>query len=679
MSIYIFSQGIGCKIDSIDYIRIYKKCLLNDAYDSIKYIFAEVADRKEIDNYSKIGIKTGQLVNMYQFFTDNRTLELSIKTEDKLKELKDILHYTKVTYHEYEIQLVKEGYVIATIFLDKKDNGCFWGICYFSYTKLLRMEIYTDGIMYTNFYITAKSEGGLYAKLVRRSFYNCDGSVAYDQLLEEGKEYFLFPDGRFYNKQEFIDEFIKKLNLSKQDTIFLDYSIPNEFLQAVFKFGKAARIVALAPAKGGGKYKCDSLKNENLCYFWFPYSEALSAMIVSTEEQKKMLVKELKEYHCNVPDIRVVPIEGEFENTVLYESYDGNLALSWTFNGKLDGFWIYDGFGRQIYETRNIYQHYFLIKGYEKETGFVLKAFADTTKGKVVIAESKQIYLSVRKYDNAAVSLVIPAYNSENDLVRTIDNALAQSFSDLEIIIVDDGSTDSTPDIIDWYTEKYINVLGIYKENSGIAVTRNIGIEYSRGQYVGFMDSDDMIVPDMIKKLYDLAVKSDCDIAVTSVYTITENGYVNSVQYAVKENEDMPLDEFFEAYIQGSELGVVVWNKLYRASLAKKYKFQIFPYEDVAWTPYILSYADKICYYNGHFYEWDRTNRNSTLSSQVECYKKEETFEFRKKAILFYLENGNVKKRVLLKKLAKRYLLLWKRVYGYDEYERLWEWIDKTF
>ena len=65
MSIYIFSQGIGCKTDSIDYIRIYKKCLLNDASDSIKYIFAEVPERKEIDNYSKIGIKTGQLVNMY--------------------------------------------------------------------------------------------------------------------------------------------------------------------------------------------------------------------------------------------------------------------------------------------------------------------------------------------------------------------------------------------------------------------------------------------------------------------------------------------------------------------------------------------------------------------------------------------------------------------------------------
>lgn len=673
MSTYVFSQNRGCQTDNINYIQIYKKRIFNKITDPIKYIFLKIPERKEINNYGKIGIDTEQLVNMYQFFSDKRELKLSIKTEDKLKDLKDILHYTRVIYHESEIQMVREGYVIATILLDEKDKDYFWGICYFSYMKLLRMEVYTDGIMYTNFYITSKSEGGLYAKLVRRSFYNCNGSVAYDQLLEEGKESFVFPDGRFYNKQEFINKFIKKLDLSKQDTIFLDYSVPIEFLQAVFRFGKVARIVALAPVK------YDSFKNENLCYFWFPYSEALSTMIVSTDEQKKMLTKELKTYHCNIPDIRVAPIEGEFENTVLYESYDGNLALSWTFNGKSDGFWIYDEYGKLIYETRNIYQHYFLIKGYEKETGFVLKAFADTMKGKVVTAQSKQIFFSARKYDNATVSLVIPAYNSENYLVRTIDNALAQSFFDLEIIIVDDGSTDSTPDIIDWYAEKYANIVGIHKENGGTPAARNTGIEYSHGHYVGFLDNDDMIRPDMITRLYSSAEKYDCDISVTSVYTITENGYVCSVQYSIKEDNDIPIHEFFQAYMHGSELGVVVWNKLYRASLVKKYPFPILPYDDVAWTPYILSYAKNICYINGCFYEWDRTIRESTLLSKWDQYKKKEMFEFRKRAILFYLENGDTKKRGLLKESAKMYLLLWEKVYGYEEYRKLWEWIHKTF
>lgn len=241
--------------------------------------------------------------------------------------------------------------------------------------------------------------------------------------------------------------------------------------------------------------------------------------------------------------------------------------MSWTYDGKPDGFLIYDEFGTQIYETRNIYQHYFLIKGYDKAIGFVLKAFSDTVKGKMVIAESKRIRLCIRRYDKPVVSLVIPAYNAENYIARTIDNALAQTFSDLEIIIVDDGSIDATSNIIDWYIEKYSNVVGVRKENGGIPEARNIGIEHAQGQYIGLMDNDDMIRPDMIERLYDSAVKNDCDIAVTSVYIITNNGYVGSVQYAIEENVGMSADKFFQIFMHGSELGVVVWNKLYRASL----------------------------------------------------------------------------------------------------------------
>lgn len=390
MSIYIFSQDIVHATDRVDYLRIYKEQMFGETSASIKYIFPEIPEQQRIDNYMKTGIDTAQLVSMYQYLTDNYTLKLSIRTEKKLEELKNSLHYTGIIHLESEIRLVKDGYVIATILLDEKDKEYFWGICYFCYTKLLRMEVYTDGIIFSNSYITATSENGLYAKLVRRTFYNSDSSVAYDQVFEEEKEMFLFPDGRVYKKSQFVTEFIKKLGLSNQDIVLLDYSVANEFTQAILKFGKGACIVAMAPAK------CDYTKDENSYYYWFQYSEALDAMIVSTGEQKKRLIKELKEYHCSIPDIRVVPIEGRFTSTELHESYDGNLALSWTFNGKPDGFWIYDEFGTQIYETRNIYQHYFLIEGYGKETGFVLKAFADTVKGKMVIGESKLTKLCVR-------------------------------------------------------------------------------------------------------------------------------------------------------------------------------------------------------------------------------------------------------------------------------------------
>lgn len=194
--------------------------------------------------------------------------------------------------------------------------------------------------------------------------------------------------------------------------------------------------------------------------------------------------------------------------------------------------------------------------------------------------------------------MVIPAYNAEDYITRTIDNALAQTFLNLEIIIIDDGSTDSTSKIIDWYNEKYVNVVGIHKENGGTPAARNAGIERAQGQYIGFMDNDDMIRPDMIEKLYGSAEKNNCDIAVTSVYKITNNGYVGSVQYVIKEDVGISADEFFRIFMQGSELGVVVWNKMYRASLINKYKFPILPYDDVAWTPCILLYAEKICYLN---------------------------------------------------------------------------------
>lgn len=79
------------------------------------------------------------------------------------------------------------------------------------------------------------------------------------------------------------------------------------------------------------------------------------------------------------------------------------------------------------------------------------------------------------------------------------------------------------------------------------------------------------------------------------------------------------------------------------------------------------------------FYEWDRTIRNNTLLSEWNHYKKEEMFSFRKKAILHYMENGNSSKRGLLKALTKVYLLWWEKLYAYEEYGKLWKWIDENF
>ena len=184
-----------------------------------------------------------------------------------------------------------------------------------------------------------------------------------------------------------------------------------------------------------------------------------------------------------------------FTFSVLKESYGNNLALSWSYQGKTDGFLVYDIRENLIYDTENVHQHFCLISGYERESGFIVKAFINTLRGKLIVAESSPTYVSAEEYDWVGVSIIIPVYNAENYIARIIDLVLAQSFHDLEIIIVNDGSTDRTADIIEWYAEKYLNVKTLHQENGGPAVARNAGIKAARGEYIGFIDRDYIINP----------------------------------------------------------------------------------------------------------------------------------------------------------------------------------------
>lgn len=330
--------------------------------------------------------------------------------------------------------------------------------------------------------------------------------------------------------------------------------------------------------------------------------------------------------------------ESVFRSVFLAESYDENLALSWDFQGEAAGFLIYDTAGSLQGHTRDIHEHYLLLKGQEKEKGFLVKAYVETLKGKMVLAESRPVYLEKKEYGTPKVSIVIPAYNAENYIVRCIDTVLAQSQPDVEIIVVDDGSTDHTLEIIDWYARMYANVIAIHQENSGVAVARNTGIKSATGEYLGFIDADDMIRFNMVERLYRSAKKNDCDIAITSAYTVTDIDYIKYLRYTIKEDVAIASDDFYRTYIYGNDLGVVVWNKLYRTSLVQKHIFPAIPYEDTAWTPYILSYADTICYLDDYSYEWDRRGQSNSLSGSLFKCSKQEMFEQLKKAVLFSLE-----------------------------------------
>ena len=115
--------------------------------------------------------------------------------------------------------------------------------------------------------------------------------------------------------------------------------------------------------------------------------------------------------------------------------------------------------------------------------------------------------------DEKLVSVIIPAYNIEDYIGRCLDSIISQTYKNLEIIVVDDGSKDHTGEILDNYAKKDRRIKVIHKENGGVSSARNKGIEVAEGDYIGFIDGDDLIEPGMYKTLVDLLEEENADIA----------------------------------------------------------------------------------------------------------------------------------------------------------------------
>ncbi|MCI9336731.1 MAG: glycosyltransferase [Lachnospiraceae bacterium] len=312
MSVYIFSLLAGFVFGGVDTAQGYRAGILENLPYPVKFIFESLPRREDIIRYKNIGIKLEQMLCMHQCFTGNLTVKLCGKTKDKLEELKKCLRCTGIEQHENEVRLIRKGALVASILLDEENKDYYWGIHYFNRSKLIRTEIYTDGISYTNYYVTARSDKGAYAKLVRRTFYSKGGEAVYDQIFERNREWYLFPDGRCYTKQQFLAAFIRKLDLKEKDIIILDRPASYDLLRPIFQFKGMAKLVVIMHSghfyeKGEDPY--DVYLNKEY-YYCFKYSGMINAIVVSTEEQKCELVERLQEYGCAVPEIRIIPAGG---------------------------------------------------------------------------------------------------------------------------------------------------------------------------------------------------------------------------------------------------------------------------------------------------------------------------------------------------------------------------------
>lgn len=175
---------------------------------------------------------------------------------------------------------------------------------------------------------------------------------------------------------------------------------------------------------------------------------------------------------------------------------------------------------------------------------------------------------------NSLVSIVIPVYNSEKYISRCIENILKQTYSNIEIIIIDDGSSDKTKVIIDKYIKKN-KIKYKFINNSGVSNARNCGIELSKGEYICFIDCDDYFDFDYVEKLVNLVEKNKCDMSMCSYYVHEENAN-NKIKKVSKKQTYIynKTSEMLASFLIPNRWGGYVWNKLFKRNIIMDYNIR---------------------------------------------------------------------------------------------------------
>lgn len=225
------------------------------------------------------------------------------------------------------------------------------------------------------------------------------------------------------------------------------------------------------------------------------------------------------------------------------------------------------------------------------------------------------------------VSVIIPVYNVEKYLDKCIDSVVNQTYKNLEIILIDDGSTDKSSIICDEWATKDKRIKVFHQKNSGVSVVRNNGIEYSVGDYISFVDSDDYIAESMIEKAVASIEENDADIVCFGVFRVAESGEIlestEDIEQKVVDNKEALLD------LTNGKIHDYPVNKLYKRKVFENVRYpagRVF--EDIATTYKIFLNSEKICYLPQKLYFYRR--RKGSIINNIKNSSLNDLFDIRK-------------------------------------------------
>jgi glycosyltransferase involved in cell wall biosynthesis len=217
------------------------------------------------------------------------------------------------------------------------------------------------------------------------------------------------------------------------------------------------------------------------------------------------------------------------------------------------------------------------------------------------------------------ISVIVPVYDVEKYINFCVDSILTQTFEDFECILVDDGSPDNCGAICDAYAKNDSRITVIHRQNGGLSAARNSGIEIARGEFIAFIDSDDVVEPDYLKVLYELCQKNDAKLSACVFYEFEDNLVITremlSTQYKNLEKDNcFSKDEFLIKMFEW-EVPICAHCKLYHKSLFDSIRFpENKVYEDLATTYLLVNETSRCAFANFELYGY-RCRPNSIMTS----------------------------------------------------------------
>ena len=259
------------------------------------------------------------------------------------------------------------------------------------------------------------------------------------------------------------------------------------------------------------------------------------------------------------------------------------------------------------------------------------------------------------------ISIIIPIYNVEKYLRECLDSVLAQTLTDLEIILVDDGGKDNCPKIIDEYASKDDRIIAIHKANGGYGHSCNVGLDKASGEYVAIVEPDDFIDKDMYKELYAQAVKDDSDIVKSGYYENYDLGENSYKKFKPDLEEFVVPDRVFTLaeYPQFLRIHPSVWSCIYRREFLSENGIRFKEAAGAGWTdnPFqvqTMCLAKRISYVNKAYYYWRLFSGDDLKDISLPFVRSMEIHE--------WLKTNNISDEGILSYLYKREYIYLKMV-----------------